>query len=103
MKILAASAALFLLGSLGSTAGEISPSHPDGLLCSMPATEDRREGKAVLYLSLVLNDDSVLYQSLGKSVISIAFDASGAAVDSENKVCSGLSLQELVVAGMTFG
>lgn len=103
MNTIIASCVLLVAGSLSCAAGQISSKHPDGVLCQIKANETRPEGDSVFYLSAVLSDGRVLYQTLGNQVISLTFGPSGAPLESSTGICGGMSLPELVEAGRTFG
>ena len=93
---------ILVLGAGAAVAGKISDSHPDGILCPVPARGDRAEGSAILYLSAVFADGRVVYQSLGTNVVSAAFSPSGEQDGNASSLCEGMSLADLVDAGLTF-
>lgn len=84
-------------------AGSISSSHPDGIVCRLPASGDRPEGLVAFYLAAILVDGQVLYQTLGNQVLSVTFDAQGNPRENAAGVCEGKTLSELIADGMTFG
>ena len=103
MRTITAAIALSIVATTSVWSGQISADHPDGILCPMPATQKRPEGFAVFYISAVLSDGQVLYQTLGNQVRSLTFDPSGSPLVELGESCQGKSLSELDAAGMTFG
>lgn len=103
MKTITAVAAFSLLAASTGWAGLISADHPDGILCPVAAKADRQDGLLVFYLSAVLSDGRVLYQTLGNNVLSVTFDPSGTPVVDSGANCGGKSLSELTADGQSFG
>lgn len=102
MKNLAAAAFGILVAASTVWSGEISDDHPDGILCEMPATAERPEGVVAFYLSALLADGRVLYQTLGNQVLSLTFDEKGQPVVDSGQICGGKSLSVLKADGLTF-
>lgn len=102
MKTAGGVLAACLMAASGAFGGQVSENHPDGIKCPMPASQDRPAGVSVFYISAVLNDGRVLYQSLGNQVLSVTFDPSGANLIDSGEICEGKSLSELKDAGMVF-
>ena len=94
-------AAVALAWPLHAYAGAVSEQHPDVVLCAFSGTETTPAGDAVLYIAGVGDDGSVVYQSLGRNVITAIFDADGAPSGPSENVCGGLSLAELQAGGKT--
>ncbi|WP_068114981.1 hypothetical protein [Tropicimonas marinistellae] len=103
MRIVRNSLVALVLSSVAAGAGQISPDHPDGIVCPLQATETRPEGLTAFYLAVVLSDGRVLYQTMGSQVLSLTFGADGVPLESSDIACDGKTLSELEAAGMTFG
>ncbi|MEM6577288.1 MAG: hypothetical protein AAF678_02245 [Pseudomonadota bacterium] len=84
-----------------SHAGVISEDHPDVVMCAIAASSTTAAGLAVLYVSGIAEDGTVIYQSLGQSVLTAIFDGDGNLVGPSENSCGGQSLEELEASGNT--